>query len=567
MTDIRFFLKAAFCLILASATAMAQVNDVELDDPNPGDQSCWQRLAQPSIGWGSIDVRYSRSQVAQVCRTVALDAWKGERVSAQAVISTPVEFKCVRMKPGELKCGKAVIPASSVSTYFVRYTVGTVPDGTPTLLADRLDPAESLAVPACSTRPLWIEVKVPSDAKAGTYKGTLSVECDGKVTVLPYQLKVADRVLPEPFEWTFHLDLWQNPYAVARYFGVPLWSEEHFEHMRPIIKRYVEAGGKVITASVIQHPWNSQTFDPFESMVAKMKHPDGSWTFDYSIFDRWIEFMMSCGLGEQINCYTMVPWHNKFEYYDCSINCTRIVECTPKDAAYRELLLPFLKDFAAHLKAKGWFEITRIAMDERPEEMMDAAFALLKEADPDFKISGAANYDVSSGSADRVFDMSVGYEYELLSPEAMAKRKSKGMILTFYTCCNPKRPNTFPFSDPAESAFLGWHAAAVGYDGYLRWALCSWPEQPNQTCDYPAKNWPTGDTFILYPTGTSIRFERLVEGIQDYEKIRIIRETASEAGKAALDEVLTRFAPNKFDPSQKAEDLLSEGRKVLLKVQ
>lgn len=27
----------------------------------------------------------------------------------------------------------------------------------------------------------------------------------------------------------------ENPYAVARYYGVPLWSKEHFDAMRPII--------------------------------------------------------------------------------------------------------------------------------------------------------------------------------------------------------------------------------------------------------------------------------------------------------------------------------------------
>ena len=42
----------------------------------------------------------------------------------------------------------------------------------------------------------------------------------------------------------------------------------------------VAAGQKVITTSIIQHPWNSQTEDPFESMIGKRKAVDGSWSYD-----------------------------------------------------------------------------------------------------------------------------------------------------------------------------------------------------------------------------------------------------------------------------------------------
>ena len=38
-----------------------------------------------------------------------------------------------------------------------------------------------------------------------------------------------------------------------------------------------------------------------------MKRADGTWAFDYTVFDRWVEFMMSVGIDQQINCYSMVP--------------------------------------------------------------------------------------------------------------------------------------------------------------------------------------------------------------------------------------------------------------------
>jgi len=207
-------------------------------------------------------------------------------------------------------------------------------------------------------------------------------------------------------------------------------------------------------------------------------------------------------------------------------------------------------------------------MDERPMEQMNAALKLVKEADPGYKIEGAADYNVGSKEADGVYDMSVGYNFNLMTPETLARRHNAGQKLTFYTCCGPEKPNTFTFSDPAESAFLGWHAAAVGYDGYLRWAYNSWVEQPNQDSRYPARTWASGDCYLMYPVGSSVRFERLIEGIQDFEKIRILMANSTPEKKAVLEEVLQKyFAANIYDKTQKAEDLLAKGKAALLSIQ
>ena len=555
---------SVIAFLLMTLPVMSQPNDTELADPKPGPQEAWNALKKITLGWGTIDQRYSRSQVPVTsAKTLTLRAWKGERVAAQAVLATPIELQNVSMTVSDLKCGKSVIPASNVKKYFVRYVMTDWHNDKKDsfLLADRLDPAKTLKVAAKTTRPLWLDLKVPADVKAGTSKGVLSVDCDGQKLTLPLQVQVVNHVLPEPKDWKFHLDLWQNPYAFARYYQVPLWSQAHFDLMRPLMQLLANAGEKVITASIIQHPWNSQTYDPFESMIAKMKQLDGSWKYDYTVFDKWIQFMMDCGITEQIDCYTLVPWSYIFDYYDCATNSVKTIACQPSTREYRDLILPFLKDFAQHLKQKGWFDRTCIAMDERPMDQMDAAWKVVKEADPNWRIEGAANYDVDSEIGDRVYDLSVAYQYKLLSKDVLDRRNSKGQKITFYTCCGPDRPNTFTFSDPAESAFLGWHAMAAGYNGYLRWAYCSWTPQPNQ--DSRFITWPSGDCYLVYPGCSSIRMERLVEGIQDYEKIRILKKTSTEAQLKKLDAILEKFRPNTFDESQKAEDLLKAGKDFL----
>ncbi len=549
-------------LVLAVMPAFAQMSEVELADPRPAPAAAWQAVKNLTLGWGATDLRYQRNAVPTLSKTLSLYAWKGERVSAQAVILAPQAVKSLSFKVSDLRNGKNVIPATAVNKYFVRYVMSDVigNKNDSCLVGDWLKPAGKMSVDASTLRPLWLDIRVPQNAASGKYKGTLTATCDGKSLSIPFVLEVGRRSLPEASDWKFHLDLWQNPYSVARFYNVPLWSKQHFDLMRPIMKILADAGQKVITCSIIQHPWNSQTEDPFESMIGKFKSVDGSWKYDYTVFDKWVEFMMSCGITEQIDCYTIVPWHLTFEYYDEAQNCTRQAKLDPGSKEYDEYLLPFLKDFAAHLKQKGWFKKTCIAMDERPKNLLEPAYNILFKADKDYRVEGAVNY-FGPEVAERMYDISFAYEQPLLTPEQLSAHLAKGNRVTFYTCCGPERPNTFIFSNPAESVFLGWHAAAAGYSGYLRWAYNSWVKNPLQ--DTRFRTWAAGDCFLVYPGGSSIRMERLVEGIQDYEKIRILRAELKGEKLQKLESELKKFAPTEIGRDVNVETLVNNGKSLL----
>lgn len=76
---------------------------------------------------------------------------------------------------------------------------------------------------------MWISIDVPRDAAPGDYQLPFSVAANGaKKLSFQVKLQVLAATLPVPHDWTFHLDLWQNPFAVARYHRVKLWSPEHF---------------------------------------------------------------------------------------------------------------------------------------------------------------------------------------------------------------------------------------------------------------------------------------------------------------------------------------------------
>lgn len=491
-------------------------------------------------------------------------AWRGEKVFAQAVVSSEEELKDVRLSVSDLRNGKSLIGAENIRLQFVSYVVSDLLDTTKygqcgsredkskwgeVLVADVLDINDSMTVPAGRKQPVWMTVSVPSDARPGKYSGKLTItSSNAKARSLNVELTVADHVLPPARDWAFHLDLWQNPYSVARYENVPLWSEAHFEAMRPVMRMLAEAGQKSVTATIMSRPWNGQTEDAFGSMVTKIRRIDGTWLYDYTIFDRWVEFMFSLGIDRQINCYSMIPWALQFDYIDQATSSPATFQAAPGSEEYNEYWGAFIADFARHLKAKGWFEKTMIAMDERPLESMQAVLGLIRKVEPAFKISLAGNYH--EPVIYDIVDFSETFSGKQEFPEsAKAKRKELGLTTTFYTCCAEAHPNMFVISNPDEAAWLGWFAQAEGYDGYLRWAYNSWTLDP--LTDARFRTWPAGDCFVVYPGGRgSVRFSKLVEGIQDFEKVRILRsqwqKEGNEAKLAQLTEVLKPFTSDKI---------------------
>ena len=104
-------------------------------------------------------------------------------------------------------------------------------------------------------------------------------------------------------------------------------------------------------------------------------------------------------------------------------------------------------------------------------------------------------------------------------------------------------PNNYVSKEtsPAEMVWMSWYAASKGLNGYLRWAFDYW-QNPAPLNIQDGTN-TAGDFHMIYRTDntasskavTSIRFEMLREGIQDYEKIKIVSAPALDAALKSVD--------------------------------
>lgn len=154
--------------------------------------------------------------------------------------------------------------------------------------------------------------------------------------------------------------------------------------------------------------------------------------------------------------------------------------------------------------------------------------------------------------------------------DLLAQRKKEGKKTTFYVCVHPKKPNTFTISPLAEAEWLPLFAAANHLDGFLRWAYNSWNRNPFEKTDFG--NWPAGDCYLVYPGNlSSLRFEKLRDGLEEFEKVNILRARAAKnpkakAAVARMDEELSKlFTVEKSRGNSHEEDVRESPVKLSVK--
>jgi hypothetical protein len=569
---IRKLLLAA--LTLLSVPVTAQVTAVG----EPADPASWSALPADKsfvLSWGSRDVHYAQSAVPRINITAeqTLTAWRGETVSALALLVSRQGTRPLRLAMRTEDGGEP--RADSVATArFVRYVLcdgkrgcGTNTMNTPAyLVPDIIDMDTTWALAPMTTRPVWVSVTVPRDAKAGKQTLWLTVadaQTKQEQGRLRLTLNVVDRTLPRPADYQFHVDFWQQPYSVARYAGVRRWSQHHFDLLRPYLRLLARSGQKVATTVLFYEPWGEQSNDKFDAMVRTTRRKNGKWHYDYSVFDHYVALCDSCGINRQINCYSMIPWDMTFNYYDEALRREVSFHASTADSAYRALWVPFLKSFARHLKKKGWFDKTCIAMDERGLDDMKRAYALLQEAVPDFRMALAGN--LHDELADKLADYSLAFPTHF-SDAQRAARSSKGMVSTTYTCCTELTPNLETYNDPADAAYLPLYCRANGFDGYLHWSWMNWTDRP--LVDSRFKFFPAGDTYLVYPgPRSSVRWERFIEGVQQVEKYLLLRaERQAEDDRESvrrLDDALRAFQSGELNYHNTSARLVNAFERLL----
>lgn len=400
---------------------------------------------------------------------------------------------------------------------------------------DPLEERAEIDLTSGQTQALWLDFTIPAGAKPGEYTGWLRVHAGSIERSVPLSLEVLPVTLPDPRRSGFWLSIWQDPAAIARVDGTLLWSERHWQLIRTYARNSAAHGERTITATVVEDPFGSETGFPFPSMVTWRR--DGEWTegtsgafgFDYTVFDRYVETFTAEGINT-IQCFS--PTHEgPLAYYDERAGKMRYRKYENGDEWWASAWNQFLPDLIAHLKSRGWLEKTYLGMNEPSELVTEKVWSVLRRYTPDLKVylaGGGGRY--SSNAKDLAYYyFSLREENPKIPKPDPMRRRAEGKRTSIYVCTGPTHPNTFLFSPAYGSRMLPWLAWKLGYDGFVRWALNSWPAD---LWKQPRYCYQSGDNYLIYPGRNgpmdSIRWELLFAGIQDVECLRLAQQSLAE---------------------------------------
>ncbi|MDI6448374.1 glycoside hydrolase domain-containing protein [Anaerobaca lacustris] len=228
--------------------------------------------AQVGLWWASSGWKIGRDRAlpAATGEAIVIAAARNEAEAAQLVVRPSTALKGLRIAAGAMVGPDgAAMDAACVEVLEVRYVNVTMPTDKSAVAGHWPDPLPPLTGPidleAGKNQPFWVRVKVPADARAGLYKGTLNLTADGYSARVPLHVEVYDFTLPD--KMTCSTAFGFSPGNVYRYHKLTTDAQR-----REVLNKY--------WASFSDHhisPYNPAPLDPVRVTWPDIKPPERKW--------------------------------------------------------------------------------------------------------------------------------------------------------------------------------------------------------------------------------------------------------------------------------------------------
>ena len=486
---------------------------------------------------------------------------RNEHVSAQCVIKANQDLRNVTVSLSPLKhiALSTSLPANSLEWNFVgsilieentpKYRTTDLIRTAPAQFPDYLAEDSEVFVKKGNYKAVYLTIKIPRNAEAGDYKGSVIIKTDKAGTSLPLHLKVYPLTLPD--ERHLMATEWYTTGNFKKFHGIDTSDSKRFYDM---LRVYAE--------NMAEHRQN--VFRVSLDLITCEQAANGDLKFDFSRFDKWADTFWDTGRMDLLETGFVARfgeggWSSK----EIVLRDFRAqMESTGKRITVpgKEYLPQFLPALENHLREKGWLEKTifHIADETSNHNVMS-----WREASEYIHRYAPALRRIDAIETTHCFD-----RLEIWVPkldhlatwhDVFKRAQSQGYELWFYTVGIFQKgsyPNKTVDVPLIESRILHWLNYRFGLKGYLHWGFNRWTDDPFAD---PGRH--RGDGWHVYPKKdgliNSLRWEQMRNGIQDYEYFWMLEDKIRKI-KAGLGKRLSII-----EPSRRGMEIVSQVVKTM----
>jgi hypothetical protein len=216
----------------------------------------------------------------------------------------------------------------------------------------------------------------------------------------------------------------------------------------------------------------------------------------------------------------------------------------------------YVTAYTDHLRKKGWLDMAYSYNIDEPKKTMweqcKQNALLSRAAAKDLRVWQCTN--IPAGTT-ILKDYTDTFIVNLLQyhKAKIAIRQSEGKEVMWAICCWPSgHPNLFIDYPAMDARIIGFMTWKFGVSGFEYWQVCKTSGKAVKNVESPSlrSSWNpmlfgkyNGDGYLIYPGKdlkplSSVRFENLRDGFEDYEYLAILRDRvarAKEAGRSVAE--------------------------------
>ncbi len=471
-------------------------------------------------------------------------------------------FDAARVKARARAVGYVVVAANTKDTAdseLVHPAPGLFPD----VLLEKFP----IALEPRRTQSIWLTFEVIREASPGTYPGAVVVREAGKeILRAPLQLRVMAATVPT--EQSLKVTNWfyLTDRQLKMFFGTRILTDEWWSLLGNMARVMAEHRQNLIVT-----PLTGFYFSKLALIQAKPAA--GGLEYDFTTFDRWVETFQKAGVIGYIEGSHVVRHEddpddptgaNKVDVYVLEEGKAVLKSLPTDDPRAPQALSDMLSALHRHLKDKGWLDIYYQHIMDEPG--LDAMPMYLKYADLLHRaMPGVRTMDAVNAKQDlSVYEKTCDVWVPVLESfddlvDRLHEHQRQGGEVWFYTCLWPRGPYANRFIDFSLVKVRVLHWINFRYDltGYLHWGGDYWsPEPMNETEPVLGGMLPPGDAFIAYPDPekksilSSIRWEAMLEGIEDYELLRALERRDATTARSLASRMVRTLTDYVRDPNE-----------------